>query len=680
MTVAAPPAPTSSLTHRQILTIFAGLMIGMFLAALDQTIVSTAIRTIADDLHGLSLQAWATTGYLITATITTPLYGKLSDIFGRKPLFLTAISIFVIGSVACSFAGSMYELAVFRGVQGLGAGGLFSLALTIIGDIVAPRERARYQGYFVAVFGTSSVAGPLLGGLFAGTPQILGITGWRWVFLINVPLGLIALLVVTKVLNVPHNRRSRRIDWFGALTLVVALVPLLIVAEQGRTWGWSSPISLACYGVGALGVLAFLVVERLMGDDALLPLRFFRTGVFVWGSIATFITGMGMFGAIAMLPLYLQIVQGATPTEAGLQSLPLVLGIMSMSIMSGRLIGRTGRYKVWPVLGVSLMIVGIGLLSRIGLDTPYWQVALIMVLTGWGLGGIMQPLVLAVQNAMPPRDMGVATASATFFRQMGGTVGTALFLSLLFSTVAQRVADAFRAAATDPAFQSRLRDPAVLADPANAPILAARGGAPSLDDSSFLAHADPVLARPVLEGFAGSLGVVFLSAAAVLVLALVAVLAMKEVPLRTQSGVDAIAADERAAGERAAAGGANPVADLDATAVPVAVPAEAVPTEAPPAEAPPIEAPPDGPAAPQPAKVAVLDRDVRDRLLAMLLPDADRALAVVGNAERARDALRAARRDVAAREAELDAAVEELVAQGLSPAQVQQLLGLAADR
>jgi len=377
-----------------------------------------------------------------------------------------------------------------------------------------------------------------------------------------------------------------------------------------------------------------------------------------------------MFGAIAMLPLYLQIVQGATPTKAGLQSLPLVLGIMSMSIMSGRLIGRTGRYKVWPVLGVSLMIVGIGLLSRIGLDTPYWQVALIMVVTGWGLGGIMQPLVLAVQNAMPPRDMGVATASATFFRQMGGTVGTAVFLSLLFSTVAQRVTDAFRAAATDPAFQARLRDPGVLADPANAPILAARGGAPSLDDSSFLAHADPVLARPVLEGFAGSLGVVFLIAAAVLVLALVAVLAMKEVPLRTQSGVDAIAADERAA-----AGGTNPVADLDATAVPIAVPADAAP---------------DGPGAPQPAKVAVLDRaetapepagrDVRDRLLAMLLPDPDRALAVAGNAERARDELRAARRDVAAKEAELTAAVEELVAQGLSPAQVQQLLGLAGER
>lgn len=673
MTAAAPAGPTSSLTHRQITTIFAGLMIGMFLAALDQTIVSTAIRTIADDLHGLSLQAWATTGYLITATITTPLYGKLSDIFGRKPLFLTAITIFVIGSVACSFASTMYELAVFRGVQGLGAGGLFSLALTIIGDIVAPRERARYQGYFVAVFGTSSVAGPLLGGLFAGTPEILGITGWRWVFLINVPLGLLALAVVTKVLNVPHTARSRRIDWFGALALVVGLVPLLVVAEQGRGWGWTSPVSLTCYGIGAFGVLAFLLVERLMGDDALLPLRFFRTGVFVWGSIATFITGMGMFGAIALLPLYLQIVQGATPTQAGLQSLPLVLGIMSMSITSGRMIARTGRYKVWPVLGITLMIIGIGLLSRIGLDTPYWQVALIMVVTGWGLGGIMQPLVLAVQNAMPPRDMGVATASATFFRQMGGTVGTAVFLSLLFSTVGQRVADAFRAAATDPAFQARLRDPAVLADPANAPILQAGGGAPALDDSSFLAHADPVLARPVLEGFAASLGVVFLSAAAVLVVALIAVVLMKEVPLRTQSGVDAAAADDaQAAGPKPGAKQPGPVEALDPVATPIAVPAESRTTAEPPGRS------------AEPARVAVLDRadvapDVRDRLLAMLLPDAEHALDVVGTAERARDALRAARRDTAARQAELTVAVEELVAQGLSPEQVTQLLGLDAD-
>ncbi|WP_232661554.1 MDR family MFS transporter [Pseudonocardia sp. TRM90224] len=658
------PAAAPALTHRQILTIFAGLMIGMFLAALDQTIVATAIRTIADDLHGLSLQAWATTAYLITATISTPLYGKLSDLFGRKPLFLLAISIFVVGSVACTFASTMYELAVFRGVQGLGAGGLFSLALTIIGDIVAPRERARYQGYFVAVFGTSSVLGPVAGGFFAGQAELLGITGWRWVFLINVPLGILALIVVTRVLNVPHIKRPHRIDWPGALALAVALVPLLIVAEQGRIWGWSSTSALVCYGIGAAGIVAFLLAEWRIGDDALLPLRFFRHGVFSWGSVAGFVVGMGMFGALALLPLYLQIVKGATPTEAGLQTLPLVLGIMSMSVFSGQLISRTGRYKVWPILGISLMIVGIGLLSRVGIDTPYWQVALVMLLVGWGLGGIMQPITLAVQNAMPPKDMGVATASATFFRQMGGTLGTAVFLSLLFTTLGTRLAETFRTASTDPQFRAALTDPAVAANPANAPILDAlrTGAAPSLEDSSFLAHADPVLARPILEGFAGSMSLVFVSAAAVLVLGLIAVSVMKEQPLRSQSGVDAQRAD--AAPDPAP----DPVETLAPTATPITVPA--VENEA--------TAPAPRPAggvrtvpAPTPTRV-----DARDRLLSMLLPDPQRAVELMESAEEAREAARAARRELAAREGQLARAAEELEAQGLSKEQVHDLLGL----
>jgi EmrB/QacA subfamily drug resistance transporter len=716
------------LSHRQILTIFAGLMIGMFLAALDQTIVATSIRTIADDLDGLSLQAWATTAYLITATITTPLYGKLSDIFGRKPLFLTAISIFVIGSIACTFATSMYQLAAFRGIQGLGAGGLFSLALTIIGDIVAPRERAKYQGYFVAVFGTSSVLGPVAGGFFAGQDQLLGLDGWRWVFLINVPLGVLALIVVTKVLNVPHTKREHRIDWPGAVALAVGLVPLLIVAEQGRTWGWDSPRALACYGIGMVGILAFLLLERRIGDDALLPMRFFRNGVFAWGSIAAFVAGMGMFGALALLPLYLQIVKGSSPTEAGLQTLPLVLGIMSMSVFSGQMISRTGRYKIWPIIGLSLMIVGIAALSFVGVDTPYWQTALIMVVIGWGLGGNMQPLTLAVQNAMPPRDMGVATASATFFRQMGGTLGTAVFLSILFSALGTQVADNFRAAAATPGFRAALADPAVAANPANGPILAAvrGGGGLSLDDSSFLTGADPVLARPILDGFAGSMSIVFLAAAAVLVVGLFAVIMMKEVPLRTQSGVDA-RRDEQP----------EPLDTLAPSAVPAAVPAEAgVVAGAEPGNGPtgdlfaehgsgnaaagngvagangagaygaagigngsggngaaapgtvtgaagPGAGNGDRPVAPvatavrtAPLRASVLDGDARDRLLAILLPDPQRALTVVAVAESARDSARSARRELELRTADLHGAADELVALGLSPAQVRQLLGL----
>ncbi|HYS41209.1 MAG TPA: MDR family MFS transporter, partial [Pseudonocardiaceae bacterium] len=396
-----------SLTHRQILLVFTGLMLGMFLAALDQTIVSTAIRTIADDLHGLDLQAWATTAYLITATISTPLYGKVSDIYGRKPFFIAAISIFLVGSIASTFATSMYMLAGFRAVQGLGAGGLMSLALAIIGDIVPPRERARYQGYFLAVFGTSSVLGPVVGGFLAGQSQILHIAGWRWVFLVNVPIGLVALVVVTKVLHIPHSRRDHRLDWWGAITITIGLVPLLVIAEQGQTWGWSSPRAWVCYGVGAAGLLLFLLTERLMGDDALIPLRLFRNGVFSISSSANMIIGMGMFGGMSVIPLYLQIVKGASPTKAGLLLLPLVLGIMLASILSGQLTARTGRYKIFPVIGTLLMTTALVLLNTIDADTPLWRTDIWMFIFGFGLGFCMQTLVIAVQNAVPARDMGV---------------------------------------------------------------------------------------------------------------------------------------------------------------------------------------------------------------------------------------------------------------------------------
>ena len=542
-----------SLTHRAILLVFSGLMLGMFLAALDQMIVATAIRTIADDLHGLDLQAWVTTAYLITSTISTPLYGKLSDIHGRKPYFIAAITIFIIGSAACSFATSMYELAAFRAFQGLGAGGLMSLALAIIGDIVPPRERARYQGYFLAVFGTSSVLGPVVGGFFAGQAQIATISGWRWVFLVNVPIGIIALAVVTRVLHIPHTRRDHRIDWWGAITITVGLVPLLIIAEQGESWGWHSPRAWLCYGVGAGGLILFVLVEHLMRDDALLPLRLFSNSVFSITSVANLIIGMGMFGAMSVIPLYLQIVKGASPTRAGLLVLPLVLGIMMSSVLSGQLTARTGRYKIFPVVGILLMVAGLVLLNTINADTPLWRTDIWMFIFGFGLGGCMQTLVIAVQNAVPARDMGVATASATFFRQMGGTLGTAVFLSILFSTVGGKIADAFSRSAGTPAFQAALSDPSVLNNPNNQPVLnlirhgvsaAAGSGSQVLQDSSFIQKLDPRLARPFLEGFSDSMHPVFLTAAVVVAVAWVLILFMKEVPLRMQSGIQARMAED----------------------------------------------------------------------------------------------------------------------------------------
>ncbi len=541
------PSEPGGLSHKQIMTVLSGLMLGMFLAALDQMIVSTAIRTIGDDLDGLSLQAWVTTAFLITSTIATPMYGKLSDIYGRKPLYLFAIVVFVLGSALCGLSQSMYMLAAFRAFQGIGAGGLMSLALAIIGDIIPPRQRARYQGYFMAVFATSSVLGPVIGGFFAGTPSIFGITGWRWIFYINVPIGIAAFLVITRVLHVEHQRHDHRIDIWGATALIVGLVPLLIVAEQGREWGWGSPAALACYLVGALGIAWFIQTEGRMGDEALLPLKLFRNGVFALGSGQSFIIGIGMFGGMMSIPLYLQIVKGASPTKAGLLILPMVAGIMSASLLAGQVTSRTGRYKIFPVAGSALLVIGLVLMSTIGADTALWTTDLFMLLFGAGLGMNMQTIVLAMQNAVPPRDMGVSTAAVTFFRQVGGTLGTAVFLSILFTSAAREIPQQYADAQHSPAFQAAAQ---AHADQLHSLHL---GGGGNLNDTSFLKSLDPVLAHPYLVGFSNAMDIVFMVGAGVLVIAFVLSLFMKEVPLRTISGAQARLADEAAAAERATA-------------------------------------------------------------------------------------------------------------------------------
>ncbi|GAA0491483.1 MFS transporter [Paractinoplanes deccanensis] len=559
-------------THRQILTILAGLMMGMFLAALDQTIMATATRTIADDLHGFNIQAWATTAFLITSTISTPLYGKLSDLYGRRPFFLFAIGIFVVGSFLCGLSQNMYELAAFRAIQGIGAGGLMSLALAIIGDIVPPRERAKYQGYFLAVFGTASVLGPILGGFFAGADTILWVDGWRWVFYLNVPIGIAAMAVVARVLHLPHQRVDHRIDWPGALALIVGLVPLLTVAEQGRDWGWDSGRAFACYIIGAVGLVAFVIAERAYGEEALLPLRLFRNRTVSVGATSSTILGMAMFGGLMTVPLYLQIVKGSSATMAGLQMIPFVFGIMSGSIISGQLIARTGRYRVFPIIGSVLMVAALGLFATIGADTPLWRTMLIMVLMGLGLGGNMQPMITAVQNAVSPREIGVATSSVTFFRSMGGTLGTAIFLSVLFNVLPGKINDAFTAARSTPEFQQ-----ALAADPAQAQTLQqATAGGGDLSDTSFLNKLSDVIAHPFKVGFSDGIQVVFLLALAVMIVGLIVVFFLPEIPLSLRSAqqqrADDILAAENSDGVPGEVG-AGPLRDKPAPDATEAVPA-----------------------------------------------------------------------------------------------------------
>ncbi|WP_291042314.1 MDR family MFS transporter [Herbiconiux sp.] len=545
------------MTHRQILFIIFGLMAGMFLASLDQTIVGTSMRTIGDDLDGISLQAWVTTGYLILSTISTPLYGKLSDIFGRRPLYIIAIAIFLVGSLLAGIATNMYELAIFRAIQGLGAGGLMSLALTVMGDILAPRERAKYQGYFLATFGISSVIGPLLGGLLSGAPEILGITGWRWIFLLNLPIGAVAMVIVLLFLHIPHTRRAVRIDWWGVVAVILTVVPVLLVAEQGREWGWGSPGAIACYVLAPIGLILFLVVERRLGDDAIIPLKLFRSPTFSMATILGVLVGFGMFGAMMTLPNYLQIATGATPTEAGLMMIPMVLGLMIASIVSGQLISRTGRYRMFPILGTGLLVAAFFYLTFVSADKPVWYVLIGMLVIGLGLGQLMQTLTIASQNSVGPRDIGVATSASTFFRSIGGTLGTAVVFSVLFS----RLGTTLPAAFTDPDIvagaQAAAADPAVQADPANAAILQILTNAQSdpssigdalSGDTSFLVGADSRLTLPFVDAWANATQTVFWVCLAVVAVAFVLSWFLKATPLRAKSALEE-AADDAAAAE-----------------------------------------------------------------------------------------------------------------------------------
>jgi EmrB/QacA subfamily drug resistance transporter len=532
------------MSPREIWLVLVGLMSGMFLSALDQTVVGTAMRTISDDLNGLALQAWVTTAYLITSTVITPIAGKLSDIYGRRPIYMWSIIIFLVGSIASGFAWSMPALAAFRAVQGIGGGGLMSLAFTIIADMVAPRERAKYQGFFIAVFGSSSVLGPLVGGFFAGADQILWVDGWRWVFLINIPIGAIALYMVWRFLHVPQIKHNVAIDWLGVITVIVAVVPLLLVAEQGRDWGWTSWNSMMMYTLGLLGIIGFIMAEARMGDSALIPLSLFKSTTFTQITILGILVGFAMFGAMMTIPLFLQLVVGSSPTESGMQMLPMVLGMMTATAVGGRIISKTGRYKILPIIGTGLLVIAFLWLGQINKESDLMFLMIGMLLVGMGLGLMMQTLTIASQNAVPARQIGVATAGATFFRQIGGTLGTAVLFSVLFGRIPEALKEIFSRADTQQQLGTALQDSAIVNDPANAGIIdLLTNGASNPDslsgalsgNSSFLNGAADVLRMPFVEGFAVSAQSVYSAALVVAIAAFVLSWFIKAEPLREKS-------------------------------------------------------------------------------------------------------------------------------------------------
>ncbi len=492
------------LSHRQIVITLFGLMAGVLLAALDQSIVGTALPRIVSELGGLDKLAWVVTAYLLTSTAATPLWGKISDLYGRRHIFQVAIGIFLIGSMLCGLSQNLPELIAFRALQGVGGGGLMAIALSIIGDIIPPRERGRYQGYFGAVFGVSSVAGPLLGGWFTDGP------GWRWIFYINLPVGIAALVITTIVLKLPTVRREHRIDYLGAALIVAGVSALLLYLDwAGKEFGWLSPQALALLVTAIVLTILFVVAEKRAAEP-IVPLRLFRNRVFSIGNVYGFLAGIVMFGAIIFLPFYLQAVMGYSPTLSGLAMLPAVFGILGTSIIAGRLITQTGRYKIYPILGAAVLIVALFLLSRLQVDTPYWQVALYQLAFGAGLGFTMQTIVTAVQNAVEFRDLGAATSATMFFRQMGGTIGAAIFGTILSNRLAVHLVE-------------QLGPMAALA----------QGGAADTNNIQAIQALPEPIKHSVLTAFTQSLDDVFLVGVPIIVLALIVSLFLEEVPLRT---------------------------------------------------------------------------------------------------------------------------------------------------
>jgi EmrB/QacA subfamily drug resistance transporter len=475
--------------------IFSALLLAVLLAALDQTIVATALPTIVGELGGLTHLSWVVTAYLLASTVSAPLYGKFGDLYGRKVVLQTAIVIFLIGSMLCGIAQNMPELIAFRALQGLGAGGLIVTAIAVVGDIIPPRERGKYQGLFGAVFGVSTIVGPLLGGFFVDN------LSWRWIFYVNLPVGALALVVIQAVFHARAEHVRHAIDYLGAACLAGGLASIVLFTSLGgTTFAWGSWESIVLVTSGIVLLVLFVFAER-RAKEPILPLELFRNRIFTVTSAIGFIVGLALFGSVTYLPLFLQIVKGASPTRSGLQLTPMMGGLLVSSIVAGRVISRWGKYRVFPIVGTAVMSAGMILLSRLDVHSSLTTAALDMLVVGFGLGMVMQVLVLAVQNAVEHRHMGVGTSGSLMFRQIGGSIGLAMFGAI---------------------FANRLHS-----------TLAERGiQGPKTATPAVVANLPPAVHQAYVGAIASSLRPVFVVAAAISLFAFLLTWLLEEVPLR----------------------------------------------------------------------------------------------------------------------------------------------------